>query len=240
MQSFFQPGTILRDFRPGRERLPRDHRLPPVYRLLGEENTEDQGQGAFARSPGLALVEAALMIADEPLTVRRLTQAAGLKNAAEARALVGQLQDLYDREGSAFQVEEVAGGFQLLTRPEYYPWLVRLRKATPEMKLTPAQRETLAIVAYRQPITRADVESIRGVQCAEVLRQLMEKNLLRIAGREDSLGRPVLYGTTKKFLQLFGFRSLRDLPQVELFRKSSPPMKEKNPGTEKETEDEDA
>jgi segregation and condensation protein B len=102
-----------------------------------------------------------------------------------------------------------------LTRPEYHPWLARLRRASNEMRLSAAARETLAIVAYRQPITRADVEAIRGVQSADMLHQLMEKGLVRITGRDESLGRPVLYGTTKKFLQLFGLRSLRDLPQAE-------------------------
>src|SRR5204862_3139685 len=109
-------------------------------------------------------------------------------------------------------------GFQLLTRSEFHPWLARLRRSSNELRLTPAARETLAIVAYRQPIMRADIEAIRGVQCGEILRLLMEKGLVRIAGRHDSLGRPVLYGTTKKFLQVFGLRSLRDLPQSELLK----------------------
>ena len=115
-----------------------------------------------------------------------------------------RLQTFYEESGSAFYVEELAGGFQLLTRPEFHPWLARLRRAGNELRLSGPARETLAIVAYRQPIMRADVEAIRGVQCGELLRQLMEKGLIRIAGRDDSLGRPVLYGTTKKFLQTFG------------------------------------
>jgi segregation and condensation protein B len=125
---------------------------------------------------------------------------------------VRKLQLLYDQDGSAFQAEELAGGYQLLTRPEYHPWLARQRRSGDELRLTPAARETLTIVAYRQPIMRADIEAVRGVQCSEVLRQLMERGLVRIAGRHNSLGRPVLYGTTKKFLQAFGLKSLRDLP----------------------------
>jgi segregation and condensation protein B len=135
-------------------------------------------------------------------------------STAEVRRLVARLQTLYDEDGTAFQVEELAGGYQLLTRPEYHPWLARLRRVGADLKLTPATRETLAIVAYRQPITRADLEAVRGVQSGELLRQLMEKGFVRIAGRDDSLGRPVLYGTTKKFLQAFGLKSLRDLPSV--------------------------
>src|SRR5262249_10037928 len=150
---------------------------------------------------------------------------AGVPSAAEVRALVRQLQGLYDREGSAFEVVEIAGGFQLLTRAEFYPWLVRLRKVSSELRLTPATRETLAIIAYRQPIMRADIEGIRGVQCAEVLRQLMEKNLIRIAGRDDSLGRPVLYGPTKKFLQWLGRRRRGHRPGAEEFKRPDRPVK---------------
>lgn len=167
----------------------------------------------------MAMLEATLMAADEPLTARKLAQAAGLSDAAETRRLVSELQALYDGEGSAFQVEEVAGGFQLLTRPALYPWLARFRRTGGDLKLTPAARETLAIITYRQPIMRADVEAVRGVQCSDVLRLLMEKNLVRIVGRDKSLGRPVLYGTTRKFLQLYGFRSLRDLPRAEEFKR---------------------
>ena len=155
------------------------------------------------------------MAADEPLTPRRLAAVAGLADAAEARRLVLRLRALYDQDGTAFQVEELAGGWQLLTRPEYHPWLARLRRAGADARLTPAMREALTIVAYRQPITRADLEAVRGVQSGDVVRQLMEKGLIRIAGRDDSLGRPVLYGTTKKFLQTFGLKSLRDLPPAE-------------------------
>src|SRR5262249_47028928 len=133
-----------------------------------------------------------------------------------------KLQALYEAEGSAFQVEELAGGFQLLTREEFHPWLARLRRTGNDLRLSPAARETLAIIAYRQPIMRADVEGIRGVQCSDVLRQLMEKGLVRITGRDDSLGRPVLYGTTKKFLQVFGLKSLRDLPQAEQLQPPTP------------------
>jgi segregation and condensation protein B len=161
------------------------------------------------------MLEAALLLADEPLTARRLATLAGLSDGNEAKRLIARLRDLYAADGSAFQVEELAGGYQLLTRPEFYPWLVRLRRNTSEAQLTAAVWETLAIVAYRQPVTRADIEGIRGVGCSEVLKQLMEKGLVKLAGRDDSLGRPALYETTKKFLQVFGFKSLRDLPLKE-------------------------
>jgi segregation and condensation protein B len=192
---------------------PTNHRLPSIYRILGDEHSESVATGPFARDANLALVEAALLAADEPLTGRRIAAVTGLEDAALARRLLSKLQTFYEEEGSAFQVHEIAGGFQLLTRPEFHPWLLRLRQSGHDLRLSPAARETLAIVAYRQPIMRADVEAVRGVQCGDVLRLLMEKGLVRIAGRHESLGRPVLYGTTKKFLQIFGLRSLKDLPQ---------------------------
>lgn len=209
--------------------LPRNHRLPALYRLVPEEK-ESAEAGELARDARLACVEAALLAADEPLTLRRLAAAAGAADASEARRLVERLQTLYEQDGSAFQVEELGGGFQLLTRPEYHPWLARLRRAGNEVRLTAAARETLAIVAYRQPIPRADVEAIRGVQSGDMLHQLMEKGLVRIAGRDDSLGRPVLYGTTRKFLQMFGLRNLRDLPQAQEL--ADPSRKRKNPSSE--------
>jgi segregation and condensation protein B len=207
----------LLDRLPGRRSscLPRNRPLPLIYRLLEREVSDQAGQDALGRDVRLATVEAALMAADEPLTARRLTTVAGLADATEARRLVTRLQALYEQDGSAFQVEELAGGWQLLTKPEFHPWLSRLRRTAAEARLTPAMREALTIVAYRQPITRADLDAVRGVQSADVLRQLMERGLVRIAGRDDSLGRPQLYGTTKKFLQTFGFKTIRDLPPAE-------------------------
>src|SRR5262249_43374145 len=141
----------------GRASLPVNRRLPAVYRVAEVEGG-DPVQGELARDAALAAVETALMAADEPLSAKRLATAAGLADAGEAKRLVQRLQELYDRDGTAFQVEELAGGFQLLTRTEYHPWLVRVRRASADLRLSPAARETLAIVAYRQPITRADVE----------------------------------------------------------------------------------
>lgn len=172
------------------------------------------GQGPLARDPVVARLEALLFAADEPLTSRQLVQLAGLASATELRRHLRRLQSLYDKEGAAFQIQELAGGFQLLTRPEFFPWLARWVPTDSQVKLSPAARETLAIIAHKQPITRADIEAIRGVHSGEILRQLMDKGLVRIVGRDASLGRPVLYGTTRRFLQLLGLRSLADLPPI--------------------------
>jgi segregation and condensation protein B len=176
----------------------------------------------LARDASLALLEAVLVAADEPLPVRKLAAAAGLPDAATARRLLKRLGTLYDQDGTAFQVQELAGGYQLLTRREYHRWLASLRRSSIEVRLSAPARETLAIVAYRQPIMRADVEAIRGVQCGDTLRLLMERGLVRIVGRDRSLGRPVLYGTTRRFLQLFGLRSLKDLPHADQIRPPAP------------------
>jgi len=192
--------------RPGNAPLHFLMRYPPPV----EERVTDP----LGRDATLARVEAALFLADEPVSPRRLAEAAGLKDASEAKELVEKLKSLYNTDGSAFQVEDVAGGYQLLTRPAYHPWLVRLRRTGHEVRLSPAALETLAIVAYKQPIMRAEVESIRGVAIDELLKLLLEKGLVKVVGRHDSLGRPQLFGTTKKFLQLFGLNAIKDLPEV--------------------------
>jgi segregation and condensation protein B len=196
--------------------------VPPPLALRARPEVGDSAPRAGrARDGKLARVEAALLIADEPLVARKLAEVAGLADAADARAHVGRLQRLYDADGSAFQVEEIAGGYQLLTRSRYHPWLARLKRTGHELRLTAAALETLAVIAYKQPITRADVEKVRGVAAGEVIRQLMEKGLVKAAGRHDSLGRPQLYGTTRKFLQAFGLNALHDLPEVESLRPPS-------------------
>ncbi|HEV8063161.1 MAG TPA: SMC-Scp complex subunit ScpB [Gemmataceae bacterium] len=203
---------------PDSRRLPRNHPAPAGHALFLSEGNENVGRGEFARDAQMAALEAILFLADDPLTVKRLALVLRLADGTEARRQVRRLQALYEKENAAFEIVEVAGGFQLLTRPIFYRWLARMPKPPSELRLSGAALETLTIVGYRQPIMRADVEAIRGVQCGDILRQLMERGLVRIAGRHDSLGRPVLYGTTRKFLQLFGLKSLRDLPAIDAHR----------------------
>jgi segregation and condensation protein B len=199
------------------DRFPVNHRPPLGYRLL-RERLEVKGTNPQARDTKLARVEAVLFLADEPLTARKIATVSGLADAAEARRYLHRLSEMYDADATAFQIEEIAGGFQLMTRPVYRPWLARAQRTGHEVRLSGAALETLAVVAYRQPIMRADVEAIRGVGCGEILTHLMEKGLVKIVGRHESLGRPVLYGTTKKFLQVFGLSSLKDLPESEDLR----------------------
>lgn len=163
----------------------------------------------------LQRVEALLFAATEPLSFRRIAQLAGLADSAEAKALVRRLNEGYDDSAAAFRLEQVAGGWQLRTRREFAPWLRRFARGDEARPaLSQPMLETLAVAAYRQPLGRAEIESIRGVRCGEVLRQLLETDYLRIAGRSEELGRPYLYATTQRFLEVFGLRGLRDLPEV--------------------------
>lgn len=175
------------------------------------------------RDARTARVEAVLLLASEPLSSRKIGQFASLADGTEARTLIRRLNRLYDSQGSAFRVEEIAGGFQLLTRPKFGGWLRRLHQTSVETRLSAPALETLAVVAYRQPVVRAEIESIRGVQCGEMLRQLMERDLVRIVGRSEELGRPFLYGTTKRFLQVFGLRNLDELPRAAALRGAKAP-----------------
>jgi segregation and condensation protein B len=236
-----------------------DTRLTPVSAISinsGEEfrryffrHSERQSvliQGAtndapFWRTPKMARLEAALFVADTATSPRKLTQLATLVDVAETRLLIDRLNASYDETGSSFRIERVATGYRMLTRPEFSPWLNRLHHRQSELKLSAPALETLTLVAYLQPITRADVESIRGVQCTEMLKQLMERNLVRIAGEENSLGRPYLYGTTRNFLELFGLRTLDDLPMAENLRRIKPPANQpESPATPTEATETDA
>ncbi len=171
------------------------------------------------RTAAIARLEAVLFLSDSPLTPKRIIDAAKLTGIEQCRELLDRLNALYDAEGSPFRVEQIASGYQLLTRPEYSHWLGRVHQRNVELKLTAPALETLTIIAYRQPITRADVEAIRGVQSSEVIKQLMERQLIRIGGEDDSLGRPYLYETTRQFLQYLGIRRIDQLPNfMELCR----------------------
>ena len=161
------------------------------------------------------IVESLIFAAEEPITLRKLVDIVGDIDSAQVLEAVAQLKNDYDTQGRSFQIEEIAGGYQLFTKPEYYEWIAKLRKKSGETKLSQAALETLAIIAYKQPILRADLESIRGVQSGQIIRLLMEKDLVKVVGRDESLGHPLLYGTTKRFLEYFGLKDLKDLPNIE-------------------------
>ena len=193
---------------------PLRRRHPPTTPTRPPLGLAEAAPGPHARSEELARLEAALFIAREPLSTRRLAKIARLSDGTRARALLRELAAVQDASGSAIRVEPIAGGFQLLTRSPFGPWVRRLLTTPAENRLSAAALETLAIVAYRQPVTRAEIEAIRGVGCEEMLRQLMERDLVAVGGRSEELGRPNVYQTTKRFLRAFGLSRIEDLPDI--------------------------
>jgi len=181
-------------------------------------------EAAPASSPPATAVEAVLFAADKPLAPNKISDIAELGGIRAVRQVVAELNERYERDGRSFRIVEIAGGYQMQTLPQYAELVARLHTSRSEAKLSQAALETLAIVAYRQPVLRADVEAIRGVACGEVLRNLMEKNLVRIAGRAEEIGRPMLYGTTNHFLEVFGLGGLKDLPDAENLREPVAPQ----------------
>ncbi|RMH07962.1 MAG: SMC-Scp complex subunit ScpB [Nitrospirae bacterium] len=171
------------------------------------------------------VLEALLYVSAEPLSLERLTQVVGggLTKGLVYNALQ-RLQHAYAQAARGLQLVEVAGGFALRTKPEWAPWIGRLKKAKPAPKISRSAMETLAIIAYKQPIVRSEIEQIRGVESAGVLRTLLEQKLIRIVGRKDIPGRPILYGTTKLFLERFGLRDLNDLPPLRDFKELAQPV----------------
>lgn len=190
-----------------------------------EERTEPQQEQTEPSQPDEdveitleSVVEAVLFSSDEPLTAARLANIVEA-TTKQVREHIGNLNKKYEENNNAFRIEQIAGGYQMLTLSRYNHWLKQLLRARSESKFSPAALETLAIIAYKQPVIRADIEAIRGVAVGEVIRSLSYKGLVKIVGRAEVLGRPMLYGTTKKFLEVFGLNTLKDLPKIEELKK---------------------
>jgi segregation and condensation protein B len=161
------------------------------------------------------VLEALLFASDTPVEAERIHEVLDLPSTTAARELVETLRRRLDDEGRALQVIEVGGGFRMVTRPEVAPWLVKLQRSRTKSRLSRPALETLAIIAYRQPVSRPEVDAVRGVNSEGVLDNLLDRRMIRIAGRKDSPGRPFLYETTREFLVAFGLRDTSDLPKVE-------------------------
>lgn len=166
-------------------------------------------------SPLSQLLEAALFAANRPLTLDELGALDGDAGGADVRAALDALREHYDFDGHAVEVVELGGGWQILTRAVFAAAVERAQAAQRTPRLSPATLETLATIAYRQPVGRAEIEEIRGVSAGGVLRTLQERGLIEVVGRSEGLGRPLLYGTTPLFLELLGLRDLADLPRAE-------------------------
>jgi len=157
------------------------------------------------------IIESLLFVSEEPLSIEQLKQVLSLPDSKLIRQTLNELIADYEGRQGAFSLHEVAGGYQFRSRPEYVPWIKRLIQPKPS-RLSKAALETLAIIAYKQPMIRSDVEHLRGVDCGGVLRMLLERKLIRVLGRKEIPGRPLIYATTKQFLQVFDLKNLKDLP----------------------------
>jgi segregation and condensation protein B len=159
------------------------------------------------------IVEAILIATPDPISPARIAEVLPRCNPSQVRAIVRDLNEEYVERHAAFEIWEVAGGFQIRSLPEFSPYLRQLQGTRP-LRLSQAALESLAVIAYRQPVTRAEVENVRGVDVGAVLRSLLERDLIRVAGHREVPGRPIVYGTSRRFLEVFGLAKLADLPSL--------------------------
>ena len=189
---------------------------------VGETQTETdaaQPKPSVAQAVLERQIEAILMTVERPIPAGRIAEALDLEGTRPVTAAIEALNRFYQEHDLSFRIEQVAGGYQVFTLPKYHDVLTALHRGRTETRLSPAALETLAIIAYRQPALRAEIEAIRGVACGEVIRTLMDRHLVKIVGRAEEIGRPMLYGTTRTFLEMFGLASLKDLPKAEELNK---------------------
>jgi len=191
-----------------------------------------------------SIIESLLFVSEAPLSVDRIKSVLEMEDGKAVRAALMDLAEEYEVRRGGFYLREVAGGYQLCSRPEFGEWIKRLIQPSPP-RLSRAALETLAVIAYRQPIIRSDIEHIRGVDCGGILRLLMERKLIRILGRKEIPGRPLIYATTKEFLEVFDLKDLKDLPtlkEIDAYgnalaeKTDSPPPPEPDPGQRQDGE----
>jgi len=160
------------------------------------------------------IIESLLFVAEAPLTIDRIKNVLVVSDTKEIRKTLSELSDEYEARKGGFSLREVAGGYQIRTRSEYTEWIKRLLQPHP-LRMSKAALETLAIVAYKQPVLRSDIEHVRRVDCGGILRMLLERKLIRVLGRKEIPGRPLIYATTKQFLEIFDLKDLKDLPTLK-------------------------
>lgn len=166
------------------------------------------------------IIESLLFVADGPLSVERIRQVLET-DTGEIRNALQALAQEYENRSGGFVLRQIADGYQICTRPEYSRWIARLIRPA-SFHLSKAALETLAIIAYKQPVMRSDIEHIRGVECGGILRMLLERKIIRVLGRREIPGRPLIYATTKQFLEIFDLKNLKDLPTPEEIEELKP------------------
>ncbi len=163
-----------------------------------------------------SICEALIFVADEPISAQTISQITG-ESPQVVSAAIEKLADEYRERGSGLQIRQIAGGWEITTRPEYHEYIRAFLKTKPSAKLSVAALETLAVIAYKQPVTVAEILEIRGVQSASAIKTLLEKKLIVAKGRKDTVGKPMTYGTSKEFLIQFGLKDLSELPSIDDF-----------------------
>lgn len=181
------------------------------------QSTKLRGTQKVDREKLKRIIEAFLFVSVEPLDLQRIKDAAGEQDPAVIKELINEIRAEYAGSECSLRVEEIAGGYRMTTDAEYASYIKRLLHGSQKDRLSRASLETLAIVAYKQPVTRGEIEGIRGVNVDRALSTLLERGLVRIVGRKETVGRPILYGTTRTFLDHFGLKTLDDLPSLEEF-----------------------
>lgn len=176
----------------------------------------------LSRSDFKNIIETLLFITDKPLSAAKINQVAEIGDLALTRDIIQEIQTDYANAGRAVQVLEIGGGFQMCTKPEYGRWVRKLYNEKMSTRLSPAALETLAIIAYKQPVTRAEIETIRGVDISGPLEKLLDRGLVKIAGKKEVAGRPLVYATTEQFLRVFGLNHLSELPDMKTFAAKGP------------------
>jgi len=224
--SEFEPQTE----RPAADAAPAAPSTPAEMPIVEVAVEEERVPLTAEEMPLAQVIEALLFSTDAPLSLGKLAETTGLDSTKPVKLCIEQLNKSYEERQAAYRIEERASGFQLLTLPQYAEYVERLVRKKDEGRLTPAALETLAIIAYKQPILRVDIEAIRGVACGEVLRSLMEHNMVKIVGRAEIIGRPMLYGTTRYFLEVFGLSSVRDLPKSDILKEPVTTARPKDEG----------
>ena len=186
------------------------------------------------------IIEAMLFVSDKPLFVNEIKGVLEDITPNEIKDIISELAKEYEDSQRAFRIKDIAGGFQIITDPVLAPWLKKLYKTSGVDRLRGPSLETLAIVAYKQPVSKPEIEAIRGVNVDGVLKTLTEKNLIKIVGRKETVGRPILYGTTSEFLQYFGLNSVEELPKLEEFNITESDIELPEHLKQKETQDENS
>lgn len=202
------------------EDAPADDAVPASDEEVGEDEDALEPVEQLGRDETRTVLHALLFVSDKPVSVDRFSEALGGVDYDVVRNLLAELREQLDKESAPYVLREIAGGYQLATRSEFAPYIRRMFQIKKRNRLSKAVLETLAIIAYKQPCTRADVESIRGVSVSHAFEQLREKRLIKVAGVAETVGRPKIYRTTDEFLAHFGIKSLKELPTIEELRET--------------------